>query len=206
MPARIEQFSRALTRHASEFAVQLKSEDIAPLTAYYELLLKWNTRLHLVAPCLPEEFATRHILESLFLLRHVSPGAHLIDVGSGAGLPIVPCLIVREDLAATLIESSPRKAVFLREALKLTKCPRRAKLIVKRFEEISAPPADFVTCRAIDRFQQILPQLVDWSPAGSTLLLFAGPSLRGQIEALLPETIAELIPESERRFLIVARR
>src|SRR5258706_14101230 len=109
MPARIEQFSRALTRHASEFAVQLKREDIAQLTAYYELLLKWNSRLHLVAPCLPEEFATRHILESLFMLRHISPGAQLIDVGSGACLPIVPCLIVREDLAATLIESSPKK-------------------------------------------------------------------------------------------------
>jgi 16S rRNA (guanine527-N7)-methyltransferase len=206
MPARIEQFSNALSGHANDFGVELTGEQVARLTAYYELLLKWNQRLHLVAPCSPAEFATRHILESLFLLRHVPSQAHLVDVGSGAGLPALPCLIVRDDLRATLIESSQKKAVFLREAVKLITNPQRTDFIVRRFAETPAPTAGFVTCRALDRFEKVLPQLVEWAPAGSTLLLFAGPSLREQIEALLPGAVAQLIPGSERRFLIVARR
>lgn len=205
MPTPIERFSQALKKHAGDFAVHLRNEDIGRLNSYYELLLKWNPRLHLVAPCSPEEFATRHILESLFLLRHLPPDARVVDVGSGAGLPIIPCLILRADLRATLIESSPKKAAFLREALREVTSSPPPRLMVTRFE-VTAPDADFVTCRAIDRFQQVLPKLIDWAPASITLLLFAGPALRRQIEDLLPSVHAELIPGSEQRFLLVARR
>jgi 16S rRNA (guanine527-N7)-methyltransferase len=205
MPTQSERFSQALRNHASEFAVRLRDEDIARLSAYYELLLKWNSRLHLVAPCSPEEFATRHILESLVMLRYLSPAARVVDVGSGAGLPIIPCLITRSDLDVTLVESSQKKAVFLREALRETASPS-PRLLVTRFEETPTPLVDFVACRALDRFQEMLPRLIDWAPDESTLLLFAGPSLRQQIEVLLPSVHAELIPGSERRFLIVARK
>lgn len=206
MPTQIERFSRALRDHASDFAIHPGDEDVGRLTSYYQLLMKWNSRLHLVAPCSPEEFATRHILESLLVLPHLIPDARVVDIGSGAGLPIIPCLIMRNDLRATLIESSQKKAVFLREALRQVTNSRTPLLTVARFEETSAPEADFVTCRALDGFQQVLPRLIDWAPASSTLLLFSGPSLRMQIEGLLSSVHAELIPGSERRFLIVARR
>jgi 16S rRNA (guanine527-N7)-methyltransferase len=204
MPTEIERFSQALRQHASDFAVQLRDDDIQLLSSYYELLLKWNPRLHLVAPCSPEEFATRHILESLALLPHLARAARVTDVGSGAGLPIIPCLIMRDDLRATLIESSQKKVVFLREAFR--QLPNPPQLIATRFEEIPAPAADVVTCRAIDHFQEMLPKLVDWAPPSSTLLLLAGPSLREKIEALLPSVSAEPIPGSKQRFLIIARR
>jgi 16S rRNA (guanine527-N7)-methyltransferase len=204
MPTPIERFSEALRKHAGDFAVRIRDEDVGKLSSYYAVLLQWNPRLHLVAPCSPEEFAIRHILESLFLLRHLPPNARVVDVGTGAGLPIIPCLIMRDDLRATLIESSPKKAVFLREALRNVTSSRPPRLLLARFEDTAAPVADFVTCRAIDRFQQVLPTLIDWAPASSTLLLFTGPTLREQIEALLPWAHAERIPGSERRFLIVA--
>ncbi len=113
MPTPTEKFGQALWNNAAEFGIQLRAAEVTRLSKYYELLLKWNDRLHLVAPCSPEEFATRHVLESLLLLPHLPENASLLDVGSGAGLPIIPCLIIRTDLSATLIESSPRKAVFL---------------------------------------------------------------------------------------------
>jgi 16S rRNA (guanine527-N7)-methyltransferase len=146
-----------------------------------------------VAPCEPEEFATRHVLESLLLLKHLPQHATIADVGSGAGLPIIPCLIARADLEATLIESSQKKAVFLREALNAVE--RKASIIARRFEEIEAPAVSFVTCRALDQFTKKLPELIEWAPKGATLLLFGG-------EALLPEAEKFLIPHSERRYLI----
>src|SRR6266542_2110635 len=118
MPMPIDRLSQALKDHAGDFAVRLRDEDIARLSGYYALLMKWNPRLHLVAPCSPEEFATRHILESLMLLRHLPINARVADVGSGAGLPVIPCLLVRRDLQITLIESSQKKIIFLREALR----------------------------------------------------------------------------------------
>lgn len=205
MATPIEEFRQALAAHASEFGIALPADGLERLIDYYGLIMKWNERLHLVAPCSPAEFATRHVLESLTLLKHLPVGARIIDVGSGAGLPVIPCLLVREDLRATLIESSNRKAVFLREALRLVTPPDRAQVIAARFEEVETPEADFVTCRALDRFSEILPALVDWVPRNSTLLLFAGESIRNQIQTILGSVTIERIPHSERRFLLIAR-
>src|SRR4051794_38846327 len=113
-----DQFTRSLCEHAPRFGLRLDDVAVQHLREYYELLTRWNTRLHLVAPCSPEEFARRHVLESLLAAEHLMERASVLDVGSGAGLPIIPCLIVRTDLRANLIESSKKKTVFLREALR----------------------------------------------------------------------------------------
>ena len=206
MPTSTEKLGQALNEHASEFGVDLQADDIERLGQYYELLLKWNGKLHLVAPCPAGEFATRHILESLFLLAHLPQNARVVDIGSGAGLPIIPCLIVRDDLRASLIESSQKKAVFLHEALRCARRRQSASVIAGRFEKTAVPQADFVTCRALDEFQQMLPTLIDWAPNGSELLLFAGANLCRQVEALIPSARAYPLPKSDRRFLIRARK
>ena len=206
MPTPAEQFATALKLHAPEFGVDLAAEHIARLQDYYALLLKWNPRLHLVAPCTPEEFATRHVLESLLLLTHLPANASAADIGSGAGLPIIPCLIARKDLRATLFEASQNKCVFLKEALRAVQPKRRATVVNARFEAATAPPVQFVTCRALDRFGELLPALIDWAPKDATFLFFVGISLKEKIETLFTETRAEKIPQSDNRFLVIGRR
>lgn len=190
-----ERFEQSLSSRMASYGLELSSETLSQLTEYYRLLTRWNDRLHLVAPCEPEEFAKRHVLESLLLLKHLPPDAKIADVGSGGGLPIIPCLIARADLEATLIESSQKKAVFLREAL--NSASRKATIIARRFEEIEAPEVEFVSCRALDQFTAKLPELIEWAPKGATLLLFGG-------EGLLPEANRILIPNSDRRYLFIA--
>jgi len=183
------------------YDVELSRETVTQLGTFYSLLTKWNDRLHLVAPCSPEEFATRHILESLLLLKHLAPDAKIADIGSGAGLPIIPCLIVRPDLHATLIESSQKKAVFLREALNTLGRP--ATIIARPFEEADPPEVSFVTCRALDQFMGKVSALVDWAPSGSTLLLYGGERLREQLQRIEVSFEEFLIPLSDQRFLFV---
>ena len=197
-------FSKAIETHAPDFGVKLSDDQIALLADYYELLIKWNERLHLVAPCSPEEFAIRHVLESLTLLPHFSPSASVVDVGSGGGLPIIPCLLIRKDLHATLVESSKRKTVFLREALRLVSSPERAAVLNARFEELEFAATDFLTCRALDRFSQLLPLLIERIGPRTTLLLFAGDALGKQIQSLIPSARLERVPHSEKRFLVIA--
>ncbi|HEX8922993.1 MAG TPA: 16S rRNA (guanine(527)-N(7))-methyltransferase RsmG [Pyrinomonadaceae bacterium] len=204
--SQIEEFSRAIKEHAPLYEVQLTAGDIVLLGEYYEQVMAWNKRLHLVAPCPPEEFATRHVLESLLALAYLPEAAHVLDVGSGAGLPIIPCLIARSTLRATLIESSLKKTVFLREALRRAGAQERAQVVAARFEKTHAPEADSVTCRALDRFTELLPKLLEWSPQKSTLLLFGGESLREQLERAALVYQAIRIPESERRFLFITKR
>ncbi|HXT62643.1 MAG TPA: 16S rRNA (guanine(527)-N(7))-methyltransferase RsmG [Pyrinomonadaceae bacterium] len=201
-----EQFAAALRGYAPDFGVELAAKTIARLQEYYALLSKWNPRLHLVGPCAPEEFATRHVLESLLLLKHLSMGARVADIGSGAGLPIVPCLIARDDLRATLIEASQKKSVFLQETLRLIQANNRASVVNARFETIPTLDADFVTCRALDKFSELLPAMIEWAPPTATLLLFVGEPLRNRIEGMLTAVHAERIPHSDSRLLVVGRR
>lgn len=200
MPA-ADQFARALVDAAPRYDVALPPARAAHLTAYFKLVSAWNARLRVVAPCAPAEFATRHVLESLVALRFLPTGARVIDVGSGAGLPIIPCLIARMDLQATLIEATQKKAAFLREALSQLNLRTRATVRAERFEQTLAPAAEFLTCRALERFTEMLPRLVAWSPHACTLLLFGGPTLSAKIAQLGLTYETVLLPESEQRFL-----
>src|SRR6185295_4938823 len=133
----MDSFEQSLTSNMGSFDLDLPAETVTRLGDYYSLLTRWNDRLHLVAPCSPEEFPTRHVLESLLLLKHLPDGAKVADIGSGAGLPIIPCLLARQDLQATLIESSQKKSVFLREVM--NQLGRPSVIIPKRFEEVDPP-------------------------------------------------------------------
>ncbi len=201
--SRISKFRSTLRTQAARYEVELRENEIARLCNYYQLLLEWNPRAHLVAPCSPSEFATRHVLESLLLLPHLQLNSRVADVGSGAGLPIIPVLIVRPDVRATLIESSKKKSVFLREALRVTATSDQTTVLAERFENVPAPKVDCVTCRAIDRFTELFPKLIQWSPQPSRLLLFGGGELRKQIERAGLEFLTLKILNSERRFLFV---
>lgn len=203
--AHLTDFTATLKSSALEDGLELDQRSLDGLSAYYQLLNTWNPRLHLVAPTSPAEFATRHVLESLTLLQYLHEHARVADVGSGGGLPMLPCLIVREDIRATLIESSKKKAIFLREVLTETQTTDRATVINDRFENVATPAVGYVTCRAIERFEQLVPQLIAWSPAGAKLLLFGGESLKTRLEdtGLTMET--KLLPNSQKRFLFVVR-
>jgi len=199
-------FRKALETNAAAYGVTLTAEAVEGLANYYEILNLWNSRLHLVAPSSPIVFATRHILESLVLLEYLPIGARIADVGSGGGRPMIPCLIARPDLEAVLIEASGKKAVFLREALGKTSTSKRATVIADRFENVVAPDVGFVTCRALEHFKKMLPELLQWAPPTTTFLLFGGEGLRKEIENAGFTIMPTLLPNSERRFLFVVTK
>lgn len=199
------EFDKALAERAGRFGVELNDDARARLGEYFEMVAVWNPRLHLVAPCPPAEFAARHVLESLTALPFIPSGANVIDVGSGAGLPALPCLVARPDLQAVLVEASQKKSVFLREALSRLGLSARARVVAERFEKVEPPDADCLTCRAIERFTEILPALVAWASRVPTLLLFGGESLRERLELEEVAFEAVRVPESERRFLFRVR-
>ncbi len=198
----MNEFEQSLISNMASFDLDLSQETVTQLAKYYSLLTHWNGRLHLVAPCSPEEFAVRHVLESLLLLRLLPQNAKVADIGSGGGLPIIPCLSARPDLHATLVESSQKKAVFLREAFRQLRL--NATIINRPFEQVEPPPVDFITCRALDQFMQKLSVLIEWAPTGTKLLLFGGEALGEALKSANLNVEQLLIPQSERRFLFLA--
>ena len=196
------EFVEAIKKHQDKFGINLSDEKISALAGYYEIINKNNEFLHLVAPCSAEEFAVRHILESLTVLVFLPENARFADVGTGAGLPAIPCLLVREDLRGVLIESKLKKSDFLRETLAELNLENRAKIVNRQFEEIEKPDVDFILCRALDKFTRKLPRLLKWA-GKSKMLFFGGNSLREEFEKHNVKFKEKLMPMSEQRFLFM---
>ena len=136
----------------------LAAEQVAALSRYLELLLRWNARINLTAVREPEQIVTRHFGESLFAAsRLLEPDSrvHAVDVGSGAGFPGLPLKIYAPQLRLTLIEAHNKKATFLKEAVR-TLALDRVEVFAGRAEKYSQG-AELVTLRAVERFESVLP-------------------------------------------------
>lgn len=59
----------------------------------------------------------RHLLNSAVVGELLDPGARVIDIGSGAGLPGIPLAIARPDLEVVLLEPLLRRSEFLTEVV-----------------------------------------------------------------------------------------
>ena len=199
-----EEFITAIERYRSAFELELGLDVIERLADHFELVTEHNPLLHLTAPMSLEEFATRHVLESLTMLEFLPEGASFVDIGSGAGFPAIPCLIARDDLRATLIESKTKKADFLRTVISGCGLEGRAVVIARQFSETPRPDVSHISCRALDRFTQHLPKLLKWS-GDRTLLFFGGPALGDEMRRLGIRIEERLMPMSEQRYLFVGR-
>lgn len=175
------QFIRAFEQNQEAFGVSLSTEKIFALAKYHELVEKHNALLHLVAPAPVETFVVRHVLESIYAEKFLPKNIKFVDLGTGAGLPSVPILIARKDLCGLLIESKLKKAEFLREVLTECRLENRAEILNRQFEEIEKPAADYILCRALDKFTQKLPRILKWS-ANARFLFFGGNSLRDALK------------------------
>jgi 16S rRNA (guanine527-N7)-methyltransferase len=198
------QFIRAFEINSEAFDVSLSTEKIFNLAKYYELVQKHNALLHLVAPASVETFVARHVLESIFAEKFLPKNAHFADIGAGAGLPSVPCLIARRDLRGELIESKLKKANFLRGVLVECNLEDRARVLDRQFEELPKPAVSYVLCRALDKFSQKLSKILKWS-GDCHLLFFGGNALREELKKRGVKFEEKLLPLSEQRFLFISQ-
>ncbi len=82
---------------------------------YEELLLSWNEKINLTAIVDDEEIWLKHFIDSAVISEYIKPNTSLIDVGTGAGFPSIPCRIVRGDITLTLLDSLNKRINFLSE-------------------------------------------------------------------------------------------
>ncbi len=126
---------------------------LGQLSAYLELMIRWNEKTNLTAIRRPQDMVTRHFGESLYAglcLGDVLPtGSTLLDFGSGAGFPGIPIQLLRPDLVVTLAESQGKKAAFLREAVRVLGL--QTAVWSGRVESLTSDQTfDCVTLRAVD--------------------------------------------------------
>jgi 16S rRNA (guanine527-N7)-methyltransferase len=134
--------------------VRVSRETLARLEVYAELLTRWSARINLVGHDTLRDLWRRHILDSAQLHRFIPSAAqHLIDLGSGAGLPGLVLAILGIP-GIELVEADSRKAAFLREAARIT----RAEVAIRpcRIQAVPPHPIDVITARACAPLDRLL--------------------------------------------------
>lgn len=135
--------ARALSDGLRALGLEIDGAARAKLLAYVALLEKWNRVYNLTAIREPERMASHHLLDSLAVLPHLGDAAplRLVDIGSGGGSPGIPLAIARPGWRVALVERSPKKAAFLRQAQAELPLPN-VEVVETRVEDYD-PPAPF---------------------------------------------------------------
>ena len=108
------QHAQELIEGAQQLGVILTEQQQQQLLQYLGLLIKWNNAYNLTAVRNPDEMVSRHLLDSLSVVRYVEQyGNDWLDVGSGGGMPGVPLAIIFSERKFTLLDSNGKKTRFL---------------------------------------------------------------------------------------------
>lgn len=132
--------------------IELSQDKADKLLKLYEFLVEYNQNVNLTAITDFEEVVVKHFVDSVlpFSMIDIKENSGFIDVGTGAGFPSIPLMIVRPDLKGTLLEALNKRCVFLEKACELTEVD--AKVIHGRAEDYAKEKReafDFATARAV---------------------------------------------------------
>lgn len=128
-------------------------EQIILLERYMMHTLQANIHMNLTALTDQQDFIIKNIIDCAMLAPWISSGAHVLDLGSGAGLPGIIVAILRKDVHCTLVDALEKRVAFLDNVISVLGLPN-ARALHLRAEEAAKQPAyreqyDFVTARAV---------------------------------------------------------
>lgn len=141
-----------------EYFPALQAEKLAKLNDFAELLLEWNQKINLISRKDTENVCLHHILHSLAIAKifQFEAGTHLLDAGTGGGLPGIPLAIVFPNSKFHLIDSKAKKIRAVSGMIESLDLPNATADQI-RLEEYKGS-CDFIVSRAVTR----LSNFVSW--------------------------------------------
>ncbi len=100
---------------AEAAGVSLDEDQRRDLTAYLDLLEKWNKKINLVSRKGFREAVAQRLFDALLIWREFRPwkdSSHL-DVGTGGGFPAIPIQSMSPEERLTLMEPRHRRAGYI---------------------------------------------------------------------------------------------
>lgn len=172
-----------LTAGLHALGLELEPAQVAALGTLLDELADWNTRVNLTAIRDPAEAVDKHLLDSL-AVRPLLKGLAVADVGSGAGFPGLPLAIADTDRRFALVESTGKKARFLRHVVARLDLPN-VEVIPLRAESYKPPrPFDSVIARALGPLAEFVRVAGHLAGRGGRLLAMKGKVPEDEIQAL----------------------
>lgn len=196
--------------------VEPAPEVVAGVGIYFDLLRTWNQRINLTALNLgqpSDEDLDRLLVEPVVAASLIGADpARVVDVGSGGGSPAIPFRLALAQVSMTLVEARHKKAVFLREAIRLLGLAE-TRVEARRMEEWAASfdlseHVDVVTIRAVRLDAGLLEAVRRILGPGGRLLLFGADAAEAEAAShagFVVEAVKMMTPSAGSRIAILRK-
>lgn len=201
--------------------ILLTEEQMNRFDTYTKVLLDWNQKMNLTAITAPDEIVVKHFLDSLLILPYLpnSGSFQMIDVGTGAGFPSVPCRIVRPEIRLTLLDSLNKRVNFLKYLSE--KIGQENACIHARAEDAGKNVAyreqfDVATARAVAHLRELSEYCLPLVKAGGIFAAMKGPGAGQEIEEAetairllggkIEQIIEKQLPDGSQRSIILIKK
>ena len=169
-----ENTSRNLKEALEKYHISLPEKQVDMLNSYCEQLWIWNEKLNLTRHTTYDKFVSRDLIDSIHLASHLQRGEHVLDVGSGGGVPGLIVSILGPDVIVELCEATGKKAEALGEiagalGLDLPVWYSKAEDLVRQRHFHT------LTVRAVDKMRKLLQMFSNTWHCYNRILMIKGP-------------------------------
>ena len=198
----------------------LSGEQLDRMKQFADQMLDMNTKMNLTGIIDSEGVADKHFADSLLLLKYlpIKEDAKVIDVGTGAGFPALPCMLARPDLKFTLLDGLQKRITFLQSVCDSLKI--KAEALHGRAEEIARKAEyreqyDVATARAVADLRILCEYCLPLVKVGGYFIAMKGDGekeLDGAMKAIeklggeFVENIQFTLPDTSKRSLIICKK
>lgn len=166
-----------------EMNLSVDQETLSRFLHFIEMLLKWNKAYNLTAITDPEEVVTHHILDSLSIVPYIA-GTLVMDLGSGAGFPGIPCALMLPEKQFVLLDGNGKKTRFMTQAVGELKLSN-VRVVQSRVEDYRPDQCfDTITARAFSSVATIIKQTSRLIGPTGELLIMKGIYPEAELQAV----------------------
>ena len=141
-------------QNAAKLQKEITEKQIERFDKLAGMLIDKNKVLNLTAIIDPDGIAVKHFADSVSVstAADIKAGTKVIDIGTGAGFPGLPLLIMAPDINLTLLDSTNKKLNYVNDAVNALGL--KARVIHGRAEDIAAKHSereqyDYAVSRAV---------------------------------------------------------
>jgi 16S rRNA (guanine527-N7)-methyltransferase len=172
-------------REAQSMQLSLSAHEINSFEDYAAELKKWNSKVNLTSITKDKEIAIKHFVDSLSLAPFITASDRLLDIGSGAGLPVIPLKIIRPDIPMVSVDAVAKKIHFQRHIIRTLNL-QNMEAIHARIEELHKTHQhsfSVITSRAFTRLDRFVSLAAPLLAENGVLIAMKGDQAEAEIAA-----------------------
>jgi 16S rRNA (guanine527-N7)-methyltransferase len=162
--------------------LEISENQYQQLYRYYELLVSENEKYNLTNITNVDDVFEKHFFDSISIVRMLDlTDKSIVDIGAGAGFPLLPVKIFKSNIKATLLDATLKKVNFINMVIKELKL-NNIETVNGRAEE-SDKKYDVVVARAVAPLNQLLELSCNVVKKGGHLIAMKGSNYKDELKS-----------------------